>query len=146
MSTGLIVTACVVCFVLGTLSIVLLANLLATHRREAQNVKQKIQPKRKPKRKKKEHIIDRIGTMNFILIIVGITLLVFTVVIINLFKMYGSIPDTLVQCVFAVLGGECGVMGWIKTTKEKNKDREWQKEDREEAMTPATGGDELPPD
>ena len=32
--------------------------------------------------------------------------------------VYG-IPDTLCQCVFALLGGECGVMGWIKTNKDK---------------------------
>lgn len=72
--------------------------------------------------------------MNLILIIIGITLLAFTIAIMNLFKQYGTIPDTLVSCVFAVLGGECGVMGWIKTTKDKNKVREWEKEDMREAQ------------
>ena len=46
-----------------------------------------------------------------------------------LFEKYGSVPDTLITCVFAALAGECGIMGWIKTTKEKNKDREWFLED-----------------
>ena len=43
------------------------------------------------------------------------------------------IPDTLVTCVFAALGGECGAMAWIKTTKERRQDREWQKQDEAEA-------------
>ncbi|MCC8136411.1 MAG: hypothetical protein LIO40_07090 [Ruminococcus sp.] len=73
------------------------------------------------------------GTMNIILIIVGVSLLCFTVCMIYLFTVYGSIPDTLCTCVFAALGGECGVMGWIKTTKDKRREREWQKEDEQEA-------------
>lgn len=68
-------------------------------------------------------------TMDFILIIVGILLVSFTIAMIILFQKYGSVPDTLITCVFAALAGECGVMGWIKTTKEKNKDREWLLED-----------------
>lgn len=36
-----------------------------------------------------------------------------------LYETTGGIPDTLCQCVFALLGGECGVMGWIKTNKDK---------------------------
>lgn len=70
-----------------------------------------------------------IRTMDLILIVVGILLISFTVSMILIFKKYGSTPDTLITCVFATLGGECGIMGWIKTTKEKNKDREWQLED-----------------
>lgn len=54
---------------------------------------------------------------------------------------FGFIPDTLCQCVFALLGGECGVMGWIKTTKDKQQDRKWAEEDRQrmerEAQQPA---------
>lgn len=70
--------------------------------------------------------------MNLILILIGVALLSFTAVMIWLFITAGSIPDTLVTCVFAVLGGECGVMGWIKTAKEKAKDRAWAQEDKKE--------------
>lgn len=73
-----------------------------------------------------------IGTMNLILIIVGIFLVVFTLKMISLFETYGMVPDTLINCVFVALAGECGIMGWIKTSKEKNKDRRWQLEDRKE--------------
>ncbi len=63
----------------------------------------------------------KIGAMDVILIIVGISLLAFTVSMIITFKQQGAVPDTLVTCVFATLGGECGIMGWIKTSKERTK-------------------------
>lgn len=72
-----------------------------------------------------------IGVMDIILIVVGISLLSFTVCMIEIYKTYGAVPDTLVTCVFACLGGECGIMGWIKTSKDRRKDREWQLEDEE---------------
>lgn len=59
-----------------------------------------------------------IKVMDLILVIVGVSLLVFTIVMIQLFKVYGTVPDTLITCVFATLGGECGIMGWIKTSKD----------------------------
>ena len=31
----------------------------------------------------------------------------------------GGIPDTLVSCVFVACTGELGIMGWIKSTKDK---------------------------
>lgn len=83
---------------------------------------------------KKKHTktnIKKLGTMDLILIIVGFLLISFTVVMILLFKLYGSVPDTLITCVFAALAGECGVMGIIKTTKIRYEDREWQLEDEE---------------
>lgn len=74
-----------------------------------------------------------IKVMDLILVIVGVSLLVFTIVMIQLFKVYGTVPDTLITCVFATLGGECGIMGWIKTTKDRNRERKWEQEDKQEA-------------
>ena len=71
-----------------------------------------------------------------ILIIVGISLFAFTVAMMKIFREYGAVPDTLVTCVFATLGGECGIMGWIKTTKDRNKERKWEQEDKREAQEP----------
>lgn len=73
----------------------------------------------------------KIGTMDVILIIIGVCLLAFTICMIVLFRIYGAVPDTLVTCVFATLGGECGIMGWIKTNKDKRTDRKWMLEDEE---------------
>ena len=77
------------------------------------------------------------GAMDVILVIVGISLLAFTVAMIQIFREYGAVPDTLVTCVFATLGGECGIMGWIKTTKDRNKERKWEQEDKREAKQEA---------
>lgn len=81
------------------------------------------------KKKKKKKI--KVHTMDVILVIIAAALLLFTLEMILLFKETGAIPDTLCTCVFAALGGECGAMAWIKTTKERNTDRKWQKEDQE---------------
>ncbi len=72
----------------------------------------------------------RLNKMDVILIVIAAALLVFTIKMIRIFEETGTIPDTLVTCVYATLGGECGAMAWIKNAKERNKDREWQKEDR----------------
>lgn len=96
---------------------------------------------KKTKRKKK-----RIGTMDLILLLVFICLVIFTVTMIRL-QVYGSVPDTLVTCVFATLGGECGILGWIKTNKDKRQDRRWQREDMKrerEAMEQAMQQTEEP--
>lgn len=78
-----------------------------------------------------------LGVMNVILIIVGVSLFLFTIAMIRLFKEYGAVPDTLITCVFAALGGECGIMGWIKTSKERRRERDWEVQDRQEAKQEA---------
>ena len=82
----------------------------------------------------------KLRTMDVILVIVAVALTTFTLEMIILFKNTGAIPDTLCTCVFAALGGECGAMAWIKTTKERKKEREWQREDqdREERLQKET--------
>ena len=68
-------------------------------------------------------------TLDLVLIVVAILTIIFTVTMIIIFCQYNMIPDTLVTCWFACIGGECGICGWIKTTKERNQDRKWQLED-----------------
>ena len=64
-------------------------------------------------------------TMDVILVILAIFLLVFVIVMIAIYIRTGGIPDTLCTC------GECGVMGWIKTTKDRHLSRQYELEDRE---------------
>lgn len=71
--------------------------------------------------------------MNIVLLICAAALIAFTLEMIDLFKQYGMTPDVLITCVFGAITGECGFMGWIKTNKEKYRDRKWQKEDMREA-------------
>ncbi len=72
---------------------------------------------------------NKIGVMDFILAFTAVALIAFTALMAHIFMVYGSIPDTLCTCVFSVLGGECGIMGWIKTNKDKLQKRQWDKED-----------------
>ena len=71
------------------------------------------------------------GTMDLILIIIGITTAAFIVTMIILFVRFGAIPDTLCTCYFMTIGGECGVMGWIRTSKERHRERKYEIEDRD---------------
>ena len=73
----------------------------------------------------------KIHTMDVILLVVAVALAAFTLEMIAIFKETGTIPDTLCTCVFAALGGECGAMAWIKTTKERRTERKWQREDQD---------------
>ena len=73
----------------------------------------------------------KMGTMNIVLIILAIFILIFVGVMLWMYYRTGGIPDTLCTCVFAICGGECGVMGWIKTNKERYRDRQFELEDRE---------------
>ena len=68
-------------------------------------------------------------TMDLILVIIGVLTIVFTITMIWLFYTRYAVPDTLITCFFAAVTGECGFMGWIKTSKENNKTRQWQLED-----------------
>ncbi len=63
--------------------------------------------------------MKNLGTMDRILVILGIFLLCFVIAMTVIFVVCGSIPDTLVTCVFGICGIEGGVMGWIKTSKQK---------------------------
>lgn len=63
----------------------------------------------------------KIKMMDRILVLIAIFLFIFIVAMIVIFCVVGSVPDTLITCVFASCTGELSVMGWIKTTKDKLK-------------------------
>lgn len=74
--------------------------------------------------------MKKIRTMDVILVIIAMFILSFVGIMVWLYYRTGGIPDTLCTCVFAICGGECGVMGWIKTTKERKLDRKYELDDR----------------
>lgn len=88
-------------------------------------------------------------TSTVALIVVAVYILWFTNRMIGLYEATGAVPDTLVTCVFAICGGECGALGWIRTSKEKYRDRKWGMEDEkrmnEAAMKAAGQDDSLEP-
>ena len=61
----------------------------------------------------------KMGTMDKVLILEAILLISYTVADLVVFWHTGAEPYTLTGCVFAVCGLENGVMGWIKTNKDK---------------------------
>lgn len=71
-------------------------------------------------------------TMDFILILLGISVLIFTIVMIWIYLITGGIPDTLCTCFFVACTGECGFMGWIKTAKTRARERELQQKYEEQ--------------
>ena len=77
--------------------------------------------------KKKESV----RTMDIILAVIAVFLFSFIAVLLWLYYRTGAIPDTLCTCVFAACGGECGVMGWIKTTKDRQREHKWEQEEKQ---------------
>jgi hypothetical protein len=79
------------------------------------------------------------GIMDRILVLIAVLLIAFSMAMIVIYIKTGGIPDTLCTCVFSVCGGECGVMGWIKTNKDKQRDREDELEDRKNEERQSAG-------
>lgn len=61
----------------------------------------------------------KMGTMDKVLILEAVVLVIYTAADLAVFWHTGSEPATLTACVFGVCGLENGVMGWIKTNKDK---------------------------
>ena len=57
--------------------------------------------------KKKKNI----RTLDVVLVVIAVFLLLFIGIMLWMYYRTGGIPDTLCTCVFAISGGECGVMG-----------------------------------
>ena len=74
--------------------------------------------------------MKKLGIMDKILIVIGIALVVFIVDMRNIYVQTGGVPSELIAGVFTLAGGECGIMGWIQTTKTRKQEREYELEDR----------------
>lgn len=88
--------------------------------------------KRSSCKRKLKKIIAKIGTLNLVLILVGLFFVWFNWQMLEIFRAYGAIPESYACAVIAATIGECGICGWIRTNKDRRREREWEKEDREE--------------
>lgn len=61
--------------------------------------------------------MKKLGTMDLILLVIGIFLALFTTTMIVIHCVTGSTPDTLIENVYKICGLEGGVMGVIKSVK-----------------------------
>lgn len=87
--------------------------------------------------------IKKIGTLNLILILVGGFFLWFNAQMLNIFRACGAIPETYACAVIAATIGECGICGWIRTTKDKQRDRSAEMTETADATeTTDTSGEE----
>ena len=82
----------------------------------------------------------KMGVMDKVLIFEAVILIAYTVADLAVFWHTGAEPYTLTGCVFGVCGLENGVMGWIKTNKDKAAEAartsgNGQKADQEEPPT-----------
>lgn len=82
--------------------------------------------------KKIRGFIKKVGTLNLILILVGAFFVWFNWQMICTFRECGGIPESYACAVVAATIGECGICGWIRTNKDRNQERKWEKEDRKE--------------
>lgn len=51
-----------------------------------------------------------------------------------IYREYASIPETYACAVIAATIGECGICGWIRTNKDKNRDHKWEIEDKKNSQ------------
>lgn len=82
--------------------------------------------------KKLKEFFSKIGTLNLILIIVGAFFVWFNFQMLDIYRQYAAIPETYACAVIAATIGECGICGWIKTSKDRKRERKWEKEDKKE--------------
>ena len=61
----------------------------------------------------------KIGVMDLILVILALFLLVYITVMVYVFVRVGAEPSALTYSVFGAATGELGIMGWIKSSKNK---------------------------
>lgn len=71
---------------------------------------------------------SKIGTLNIILMIVGAFFFWFNLQMLDLYRLYGTLPETYACAVVAATIGECGICGWIRTTKDRNQQHKWEQE------------------
>lgn len=77
---------------------------------------------------------SKLGTMDVILLVIGIVIVAFVIDMRNIYLQTGGVPGELIAGVFALAGGECGAMSWIQTTKTRKQEREYELEDRKLEM------------
>ena len=61
--------------------------------------------------------MKKLGTMDLILLVIGVFLALFTAAMIVIHCITGSTPDVLIENVYKICGFECGAMGVIKSVK-----------------------------
>lgn len=80
-----------------------------------------------------KHEKKGLNTMDKILVVVFLTVVTFIAICLYFYWHDKMISDALIYGFFGLITGECGAMGWIKTTKERRENRRWQLQDQARA-------------
>lgn len=86
--------------------------------------------------------MKKLGTLDKIILIIGIVWLLMIPTMIVIFLIKGAIPDTLVQCVMGSSSIELIVAAWIKTTKVKKGENNESGDNDAGLCTPDDSGDD----
>ncbi len=81
--------------------------------------------------KKLKEVSVKIGTLNFILILVGVFFVWFNWQMLEIYREQASIPETYACAVVAATIGECGICGWIRTNKDRRREHQWEQEEKQ---------------
>lgn len=80
--------------------------------------------------RKLKEAMNRIGTLNLILILVGAFFVWFNWQMLCIFREQGMIPESYACAVVAATIGECGICGWIRTNKDRQREHKWEQEEK----------------
>lgn len=69
----------------------------------------------------------KLGTLDVVLIFMFVFFMWFNGQMLAIYKSKGSMPETYACAVIAATIGECGICGWIRTTKDKKRDFEQER-------------------
>lgn len=101
-------------------------------RRREQEQRRKREPLFKRLRAELANAINKAGTLNIVLLLVFGFFLFFNYQMLQLFRTYGTIPETYACAVVAATIGECGICGWIRTNKDRKREHDWQQEEEQQ--------------
>lgn len=74
---------------------------------------------------------SKVGTLNVALILTFGFFIWFNWQMLQMYMVIGTIPETYACAVVAATIGECGFCGWIRTTKDKKLERQWEQADKQ---------------
>ena len=80
--------------------------------------------------KKIKEVAGKIGTLNLVLILMFIFFIWFNWQMLCIFRECMAIPETYACAVVAATIGEAGICGWIRTTKDRNREHKWELEEK----------------
>ena len=100
-------------------------------RRREQEQRRKREPLFKRLRAGLANAINKAGTLNIVLLLVFGFFFFFNYQMLQLFRTYGTIPETYACAVVAATIGECGICGWIRTNKDRKREHDWQQEEEQ---------------